>query len=50
VTYAYVNSSVNRDLGPYVGQLRHFQYWYRDPMSGGTSHNTSNAISIQILP
>jgi hypothetical protein len=50
VTYAYVNSSVNRDLGPYVGQLRHFQYWYRDPMSGGTSHNTSNATSIQILP
>ncbi len=49
-SYTYDNSSLKRDLSPYIGQLRRFQYLHRDPMGGGALCNTSNAIAIQIVP
>jgi hypothetical protein len=52
-TYQYDNSSPKRSLANYTGRTRHFQYWYRDPMYAqacGSVYNTSNAISVPILP
>ena len=50
VSYTYDNSSSRRDLSAYIGTSRNFQHWFRDPMGGGSSFNTSNAIAISILP
>ncbi len=49
-TYTYDNSDAKHSLAAYVGSTRNFQYWFRDPMGGGASFNTSNAISIVIQP
>ena len=49
-SYTYDNSGPKRDLSGFVNTTRHFQNWFRDPMGGGAFFNTSNAISIQILP
>jgi hypothetical protein len=53
-TYTYDNSDAKHSLGAFVGTTRNFQHWFRDPMGaascGGQTFNTSNAITIQILP
>ncbi len=49
-SYTYDNSDAKHSLAAYVGNTRHFQYWFRDPMGGGAFFNTSNAISIAVLP
>ena len=49
-SYTYDNSHPRRDLGAYACSTRNFQYWYRDPMGGGAQFNTSDGISVQILP
>ncbi len=48
--YTYDNSDPQHSLGLFVGATRHFQHWFRDPAGAGSSFNTSNAISIAILP
>jgi hypothetical protein len=48
--YTYDNSDNEHNLAAFVGTTRNFQYWFRDPMGGGAFFNTSNAISIAILP
>ena len=49
-TYTYDNSILKKNLSDWIGTTRNFQYWFRDPMGGGAMFNTSNAISIDILP
>ena len=49
-SYTYDNSENKRDLSAFIGTNRNFQHWFRDPMGGGAGFNTSNAISIDILP
>jgi hypothetical protein len=49
-TYTYDNSDAKHDLSAFAGTTRNFQHWFRDPMGGGALFNTSNAISIAILP
>jgi hypothetical protein len=49
-SYRYDNSDAEHSLAAYVGTTRHFQYWFRDPLAGGAFFNTSNAVSIVILP
>jgi hypothetical protein len=49
-TYTYDNSDAKHSLAGQVGSTRNFQYWFRDPAAGGAFFNTSNAISIAILP
>jgi hypothetical protein len=49
-SYTYDNSDAKHNLGAFANQTRNFQHWYRDPMGGGAFFNTSNAISIPILP
>jgi hypothetical protein len=54
-SYTYNNSDAKHNLGGFVGQTRNFQHWYRDPMGAGScasgdTFNTSNAMSIAILP
>jgi hypothetical protein len=49
-SYRYDNSDAKHSVASFVGSTRHFQYWFRDPMGGGAAFNTSNAISIGILP
>jgi hypothetical protein len=52
--YTYDHSDAKHSLAGYVGATRNFQYWYRDPMGsgncGGATFNTSDAVSIAILP
>ena len=49
-TYTCDNSDPEHDLSADVGSTRNFQYWFRDPAGGGALFDTSNAISIAILP
>jgi hypothetical protein len=49
-TYEYDNSDAEHWLSAFTGTTRNFQYWYRDPAGGGAFFNTSNGISIAILP
>ena len=36
------------DNAPFqVDQIRNFQYWFRDPMGGGSGFNTSDAVSVR---
>jgi hypothetical protein len=53
-SYTYDNSDTKHSLGGFVGASRNFQHWYRDPMGsgicGGETFNTSNAMTITILP
>jgi hypothetical protein len=49
-SYRYDNSDAEHSLSAHVGTTRNFQYWFRDPAAGGAFFNTSNAISIAILP
>jgi hypothetical protein len=49
-TYVYDNADARHSLSAYVGSKRDFQYWFRDPMGGGASFNTSNGVSIDVLP
>jgi hypothetical protein len=53
-SYTYDNSDTKHNLGGFVGASRNFQHWYRDPMGsgicGGETFNTSNAMTITILP
>jgi Tol biopolymer transport system component len=49
-TYVYDNSDPAHSLAAYVGTTRNFQYWFRDPVAGGAFFNTSNAVSIAVLP
>jgi hypothetical protein len=48
--YVYDNSTAAKDLGPYIGSTRNFQHWFRDPQAAGAFFNTSNAMSIIIVP
>ncbi len=47
--YMYDNSDNKHTLLPFVGLLRHFQHWFRDPMAGGAAFNLSNGI-MGIVP
>jgi Tol biopolymer transport system component len=49
-SYEYDNSDVRHSLQGYVGSTRNFQYWFRDQFSWGSMFNTSDAISIEIVP
>ncbi len=49
-TYVHENSDSKHSLVAFVGMVRNFQHWYRDPMGGGAGFNTSNAISLMIEP
>jgi hypothetical protein len=49
-TYVYDNSDARHSLSAHVGSNRKFQYWFRDPMGGGAGFNTSDGVSIDILP
>ncbi len=49
-TYTYDNSVAKQSLATFVGSTRNFQHWFRDPAVGGAVFNTSNAISISVLP
>ena len=49
-TYTYDNSDTQHNLSAFIGSTRNFQYWFRDPAAGGAFFNTSNAVSIAILP
>ncbi len=49
-SYTYDNSDTEHSLAGFVGSTRNFQHWFRDPLGGGASSNTSNAISIAVLP
>ncbi len=48
-TYVYDLYDAKHDLTPFVGQTRHFQYWFRD-LCSGPCWNLSSAISIVIQP
>ncbi len=48
--YTYDNSDARHSLAAQVGTTRNFQYWFRDPFPPGVGFNTSNAISVAILP
>ena len=48
-SYTYDNSDEKHSLLAFVGQLRHFQHWFRDPAAGGTAFNLSNAL-MGIVP
>ncbi len=49
-TYTYDNSDAKHSLAAFVGITRNFQHWFRDPAGGGAFFNTSNAMSIAVLP
>jgi hypothetical protein len=49
-SYRYDNSDPEHSLAGFIGTTRNFQYWFRDPAAGGAFFNTSNAVSIPILP
>ncbi len=49
-SYLYDNSDAKHSLTTHIGSTRHFQFWFRDPMGGGALFNTSNGLSIAILP
>jgi hypothetical protein len=54
-TYVYDDSDVQHSLSAFVSQVRNFQYWFLDPAgsdacTSGERFNTSNAVSIAILP
>jgi hypothetical protein len=48
--YRYDNSDAAHSLTAHVGTTRNFQYWFRDPLGFPAFFNTSNAVSIAILP
>lgn len=52
-TYVYDGSQPNRSLLPFIGTVRHFSYWYRDPAHAGVcgfTFNATDAISIAVTP
>lgn len=49
-SYVYDGSDPAHDLAPFLGTQRHFQYWFRDGAGGGSGFNTSDGVSIHILP
>ncbi len=49
-TYLYDNSDAKHSLSAQVGSTRNFQHWFRDPAALGAFFNTSNALSIIIVP
>ncbi len=49
-TYTYDNSDAKHSLAAHAGTTRNFQFWFRDQWAGGAFFNTSNAVSIAILP
>ncbi len=49
-TYTYDNTDPLHSVAAFVGITRYFQYWFRDPLGGGAMFNTSDAMSIVILP
>ena len=49
-SYTYDDSDLRPSLAACAGSTRHFQYWFRDTMGGGTQFDTSNAVAVQILP
>ncbi len=49
-TYTYDNSDAKHSVAGFVGSTRNFQHWFRDPAAGGAFFNTSNAVSIVVVP
>jgi hypothetical protein len=49
-TTTYDNSGPKLSLQAFIGQTRHFQHWFRDPMGAGTNFSTSNAVALDITP
>ncbi len=49
-TYTYDNSDAQHSMAAFVGTVRNYQHWYRDPADGGAFFNLSNAISLLIAP
>lgn len=47
-SYTYDNSDNKHNLNGFVGQLRHFQHWFRDPMAGGAAFNLSNGVRFVV--
>lgn len=48
--YEYDNTDTEHSLVPFIGATRYFQYWFRDPLAGGSLMNLSDALSIVLLP
>ena len=48
--YVYDNSDAKHSFSAFANSTRNFQYWFRDPMGGGAAFNTSNAVSVPLLP
>jgi len=43
-------STGTQPLNVMVGQPHNFQFWYRDPLAGGSSASFSDAVTIDITP
>ena len=50
LAYTFDNSDSAHSLMAYVGTLRYFQAFFRDPAAGGAAFNSSDAIAVAILP
>ena len=46
-----INTGTLPPTGPVtVGDLRNFQFWFRDPAAGGAGFNTSSAVGVLYTP
>lgn len=45
-----VNNTLPSGAGIIAATDKHFQFWFRDPLGGGSGFNLSDAITIQITP
>jgi len=46
-----INTGTLPPTGPVtVGDLRNFQFWFRDPAAGGAGFNTSSAVGVLFTP
>ena len=47
-SYTYDNTDNKHRLTAFIGQLRHFQHWFHDPLGGGSMFNLSNAVRFVV--